>query len=99
MKFYHGTDESHLSQILASGVIKPGIDGVIYLTKSADDVMKFMMFRPIHTICVLELDLPEEDVIETFDHSFAFFKCRSYGYEKEIDLSETVFHLYKYNRD
>ena len=46
-------------------------------------------------IAVIELDLDDSKVIETFDHSQTFFKATAFGYEGEID-TQYVTNCWKY---
>ena len=84
MKFYHATDYSNLGSILVNG-LKPGCDGVIYLCKRPEDCLKFAYVHGVKNVLMVELDLPSKDVVETFDHSYEFFKCRAYGYPHTVE--------------
>ena len=46
-------------------------------------------------IAVIELDLDDSKVIETFDHSQKFFKAKAFGYEGEIN-TECATNCWKY---
>lgn len=97
MKYYHATSEKAFNSIMKEGVIKTGIDGIIYLTISREDALKFIGFRLIgQPIYMLEVELNDNDVFETFDHSYKFFKCKSYGVDKNIDVSN-ITNVWKYN--
>ena len=95
MKFYHATDKKNLGPILIDG-IKPGIDGYVYLCKTAVDALKFMLVRCVQDIIVFEVSLKESEVEETFDHSEAFFKCKAYGATKTIK-SNKIINVYDYS--
>jgi hypothetical protein len=87
--YYHATDSDNLSSILDNG-LKVGCDGVVYMTEKEDDAVKFVMFRGCKKIVVLKIKVykrDEKNVVETFDHSPRFFKCRAFGYMGNIDKS------------
>lgn len=88
MKYFHATTEENFEKILATGAIKTGTDGITYMTLNATDAVKFLIVRGIRSVIVLELELDESyNIKETFDHSFAFFKCKCFGTDKEIPLT------------
>ena len=95
--FYHATTEENFSKILSDGIIKKSIDGIVYITKSKEDSLRFISLRAFgKPIIVLELKLPDESKVEeTFDHSYAFFKCKSFGYPDNID-TKCIVNAYKY---
>lgn len=95
MKFYHATNFSNISSIIDEGLV-PGADGIIYLADSFENAVKFVILRGYKRILVCEVDLDESQVEETFDHSPAFFQCKSYGYDKVIPFFDIV--LYEYKR-
>lgn len=84
--YYHATSETNFRKIMQSGSLHTGIDGIVYLTESAEDAYAFIGIRvwdeDIYILCIEGLD--ESKVVETFDHSYEFFKCRSYGYPEDI---------------
>lgn len=92
MEYYHATTKENFEKIVEDGVIKTGFDGIIYLTDSKENALKFVALRPIESsIIVIEIDVPDESrVFETFDHSFNFFKCKSYGYPDDIHTEYIV---------
>lgn len=81
--FYHATPFENLCSILDKG-IKVGHDGIVYLTETPEDAVKFLRIRLYNDVLVVCVELEECDVHETFDHSQAFFKCRAFGYPKDI---------------
>lgn len=86
--YFHATTEHNFESIKNDGEIKTGWDGVVYLADSAENALKFISIRAMgKPIVVLEVELDENDVEETFDHSFSFFKCKAYGYPNNICLS------------
>lgn len=89
MKFYHATDYENVNSIVDKGLI-PGIDGIIYLADSFENALKFVIFRGYERILVCEIDLDENQVQETFDHSFTFFGCKAYGYNKKIPFYDMI---------
>ena len=95
--FYHATTEENFKKIMFDGKIKVGFDGIVYLTESKEDALKFLCLRAFgQSIIVLEIHIPDETKIEeTFDHSYSFFKCRSFGYPEYID-TDNIINAYKY---
>lgn len=86
-KYYHGTSYSNLLKIIEEGKIKTSMEGIIYLAKTKEEAFRFVALRYMtEDIAVIELDLDDSKVIETFDHSQTFFKARAFGYEGEIDI-------------
>ena len=95
MKFYHATHKDNLGAILTTG-LKPGIDGYTYLCKDPVDAAKFVFIRGIRDIVVFEVDLDEDEVEETFDHSEGFFKCKADGTNKHINANR-IRNVYDYS--
>lgn len=98
MKYYHATSEDSLSKILAEGVIKTGFDGIVYLAETQENALRFVALRLLdQPVIVLEIDIPDESkLIETFDHSYKFFKCKSFGYLENIS-SNHITAIWKYS--
>jgi RNA:NAD 2'-phosphotransferase (TPT1/KptA family) len=96
-EMYHATDYNNLEGILTQGIYT-GIDGIVYLADSPDNAAKFVAVRLIKHIIVLKVRVPEETMIETFDHSESFFRCKSYGCTRNITIDEIAFdESYEYN--
>lgn len=95
MKYYHATELKNLGNILVEG-IKPGIDGVVYLTTAPEDALKFLAIRGIQDIVVFEVKLLQSWVEESFDHNQAFFKCRAYCYYGTIQ-PEKISNVWQYD--
>lgn len=96
MKYYHATSMSSYLNILKDETIKPGFDGLVYLTEEISHALRFVAIRGLKEIVVLEIEIPDAiNVIETFDHSEAFFKCRSFGYQGSIP-SNCIKNVIKY---
>lgn len=93
-KFYHATDFVNLHSIMYDG-IRPGCDGVVYLAETPEDALNFVVFRCYEEILVVEIELEESEVKETFDHSYTFFKCKAFGYPGTIHLDSMV-NFWKY---
>ena len=83
MKFYHSTSQRNLTSIVDEG-LRPGFDGHVYLTKSIDDAVKFSFIRGNFTPIVIEVDIPESSVEESFDHSKVFFRCDCFIHKGSI---------------
>ena len=89
-KYYHATDYNNLGNILVNG-IHPGPDGLVYMCETETDALKFLYVRGYRELLVCEIKILKKDeinVMETFDHSFNFFKCRAFGYKGHIDTSK-----------
>lgn len=87
MKFYHATPWESAGQIQKDGKIKASWDGGVYLCKDPADSCKFMIIRFVQRVAVIEVDLPEESVQESYDHSEEFFGCKAYIHEGDIELT------------
>ena len=85
--YYHATPFENLNSIFEKGILK-GCDGVVYLTKEPDAAAKFVAIRGYKKILVIEVELEDDMVEESFDHSFLFFKCRAYDYPHDISVNE-----------
>lgn len=81
---YHATRMENLDSILEQGILPSRIDGIVYLTETPEDAAKFLLIRLVDPILVLKINVEETDLIETFDHSEVFFKCRCFGCTKPI---------------
>lgn len=87
MVYYHATSEDNALKILKDGFLKPGIDHIVYLADSFENALKFVFFRDLKKVIVFELEVPDESkIMETFDHSFNFFQCKSWGYPEKIGI-------------
>lgn len=91
MKYYHATGCTNAISIVQDGVIRTGCDGIVYLADSLKHALRFVAIRTFEEpVIVFEIDVPKEEtelVEETFDHSYSFFQCKSYGYPKNIPTS------------
>lgn len=86
-KFYHATIKENMKKIVKDERIKASWDGVVYLCKDPIDACKFLVIRGLREVSVIEVELPEEKVQESYDHSQAFFKCKAYMHDGDIKLS------------
>lgn len=86
MKFYHATTKENMISIVGSDRIKASWDGVVYLCKEAVDACKFLIVRGIEKMSVIEVDIDERKVQESYDHSEAFFQCKAYMHNGDIEL-------------
>ena len=94
--YYHATPFENLESIMDQGLHK-GCDGVVYLTEKPDEAARFVAIRGCKQILVLGIELEEDLVNESFDHSFLFFKCRAFTYSDDIPADEITEFL-KYER-
>lgn len=57
-KYYHGTSYKNLLKIINDKKIKASIEGIVYLTKSKQDTLKFISFRYMtEDIAIIELNI------------------------------------------
>lgn len=85
--YYHATPFENLESIMVTDQeIRKGCDGVVYLTEKPNDAVKFLVIRGYTKILVIGVDLEEDMVSESFDHSEAFFKCKAYTYPENISM-------------
>lgn len=97
-KYYHATRKENWLGILDEGIIHKGIDGIVYLAESKEDAYKFVGLRVWdEDIYVIELsNLDESKICETFDHSYDFFQCKSYGYQEDISFWDNMSNCWMY---
>lgn len=93
MKVYHATNFDNLSSIIANG-LEPKGEG-IFVAESFEQALAFVALRNYSTVAVFELDLPENELTESFDHSesmfcklFGFDSCRAFVYSKHIPADD-----------
>ena len=95
-KYYKCTYYSNLLKIIDNGKIYTSLEGIVYLAKTKEEAFRFVVIRYMtEDIAVIELELDDSKIIETFDHSQKFFKARAFGYEGEID-TQLVTNCWKY---
>lgn len=104
MKFYHATSTENMERIAETGIIKKSWDGVVYLCKDPIDACKFLVLRGLRKICVIETELNEEDVEESFEHSQAFSDAghtctRETSNSQEQKRSRSSHSIYKSKRE
>lgn len=85
--FYHATYYDNMGYIIRGG-LKPGTDGLIYLTDSPEAAIKFACFMDrTKQIVTVNVHIPNAElakVEESHDHDESFFKCKAYAYESAI---------------
>lgn len=93
MKFYHAEPIETMRKIINDGKIKRSWDGVVYLCKEPIDACKFLVIRGMRKVCVIEVDVKEEEAQESFDHAESFFRCKAFTRNGDIELTgkERVF--------
>lgn len=84
MKFYHATTNEIAEKIRKEGVLKAGCFGVVFLCRTPLDACKFLVLRGVFKISVVEVNLRRSDVVESHDHSEAFFQCKAYTHRGDI---------------
>ena len=77
--YYHATDMKNLISVSEKGLLR-GCDGIVYLTEKPEESLRFIFLRGYNNALVLEVELDEKDVVETFDHSYNFFKFYRLAY-------------------
>lgn len=87
MKFYHAAPREAMEKIVAEGKIRKSWDGVVYLCKEAVDSCKFLIIRGMREMSVIEVDIDEDRVAESHDHSEVFFRCKAYMNDGDITLN------------
>ena len=91
VKYYHGTSYTNLLKIIEDGKIKKSMEGIVYLAKTQEEAFRFVALRYMtEDIAVIELELDEKNIEETFDHSPIFFKAKAYGYEGDISIDHAT---------
>lgn len=85
--YYHATPFENLGSIFKKGILK-GHDGVVYLTEKPEEAVRFLAIRGYKKILVIEVEIEEDMVAESFDHSQAFFRCRAFAYPENISIDE-----------
>ena len=85
--YYHATPFENLNSIFKKGIIK-GCDGVVYLTENPDEAARFVAIRGYKKILVIEVEIEDGMVEESFDHSIIFFRCRAFTYPHDISIDE-----------
>lgn len=85
-KYYHATLKTNTESILNEG-IHQGSDRCVYLTDNPYDCCKFLMIRVVkpEDMQIFEVELPEEEVFESNDHSKSFFGCDAYCIYRDVE--------------
>ena len=78
MKVYHATDYNNLENIMVRG-LQPSGEG-IFFAEGFKQSLAFMIFRNYSRVLVLELEIDENALRESFDHSESLF-CKMFGLE------------------
>lgn len=85
--YYHATPFENINSIFSKGILK-GCDGVVYLTEKPEEAARFVAIRGYKKILVIEVELEDNLVTESFDHSQIFFRCRAFSYPYDISIDE-----------
>lgn len=90
-KYYHGTSYNNLLKIINDGKIKHSIEGGVYLAKTKEDALKFVALRFYNEdIAIIEVNVDDNNIEETFDHNEEFFKCKAYIYNGDISIEKAT---------
>lgn len=92
--YYHATPFKNLESIMDQGILR-GCDGVVYLADAKENAAKFIAIRGCKDILVCEVELNQANIEESFDHNEAFFKCKAYMYNEDINPLE-ISSMYRY---
>lgn len=87
MKFYHAAPRETMEKIVSEGRIRKSWDGEVYLCKKPEDSCKFLVIRGMRKMSVIEVDIDKNRVKESHDHSEAFFRCKAYMHNGDIELT------------
>lgn len=98
MKYYHAAPKETMVKIVGEGVIKKSWDGGVYICEKAVDSCKFLVVRGMKKMSVIEVELDENEVEESNDHSVTFFKCKAYIHNGDIELTGNE-NIYDYSFD
>ena len=93
--YYHATPYENLLSIRDNG-IKCGYDNLVYLADDPKSAASFLAIRLCKDILVVEVRLPQNQVVESFDHSEAFFKCKAFTFNKDIPTTR-IKDYFRYN--
>lgn len=85
--YYHATPFENLASIFDNGIRK-GYDGVVYLTEKPEEAARFVAVRGCDEILVCEVELENDMIEESFDHSMKFFRCRAFTYPEDISRDD-----------
>lgn len=88
--YYHATSLTNLVSILDTGIELCNIEQYVYLCEKPEDCLKFALLHGEHNVLVCECVCNKKDIIETFDHSKYFFKCRCFASTKPISEKNII---------
>lgn len=85
--YYHATDYNNIASILENGLVANTYENLVYLTEKEEDAVKFVALRGYSKVVTLKVKIyksDEHNIIETFDHNEAIFKCKAFGHRGSI---------------
>ena len=88
-KFYHATTAASMTAIRKEGVLRAGSFGEVFFCREPLDACKFLVIRGLRSVEVIEVELDEAAVEESYDHSESFFGCKAYVHHGDIELCGT----------
>lgn len=93
MRFYHAAPREAMEKIIKEKRIRRSADGCVYLCRRPEDSCKFLLIRGMKEMSVIEVKIAESETKESNDHSEAFFRCKAYTHDGDIELKgdERVF--------
>ena len=95
MVLYHATPYSNLISIVSEG-IKLSSDGVVYACEKPEECLRFAYVHGCYDVLVIKFKVDKRKVVETFDHSYEFFKCRCFGSKIPVTL-DMIEDYYRYD--
>lgn len=98
MKYYHATSNENMRKIMEEKRIRKSFDGVVFLCREPIDSCKFLVLRGMRKVSVIEVQLDEKNVEESYDHSESFFQCKAYMHHGDIELKGNE-KIYEYELD
>ena len=89
--YYHATSRSNLGPIIEEGLRGLNIEKGVYLCETPEDCCKFMITHLVLDYIILEVNLDDSEVVESFDHNRRFYKCRCFFHRGDISTDKINF--------
>lgn len=87
MKYYHAAPKETMMKIVGEGILRKSWDGFVYLCDRPEDTCKFLAIRGMREMSVIEVNIKENVVKESYDHNEHFFRCKAYIHDGDIELT------------
>jgi len=85
--FYHATTPEKMCSILDDAILEANDCGEVFLCKEPLDACKFLICRGISRISVIEIEIDENDVVPSNDHSESYFQCQAFIHNGDIEIT------------